>query len=143
MPLDRFANHTWNSRHRLGRGTIHDTDAEQGAAFLHPAVVADSTLQKVLVGKDQLFSRDARQASRIQADRFHGPAQSVDRERIADDERFVEQDREGREQVSEDVLNGKRYGNSADPESGDQSGNVDAEILQQKQQCDRPDDDLQ
>ena len=63
-------------------------------------------------------------------------------DRVADDERLVEHDRERREQVGEDVLQRERDRDAADAESGEDAAGLEAEVLGADQEQGDPDDDL-
>ncbi len=54
-----------------------------------------------------------------------GPHEIADYDQIADDEGLVEDDREGREEVAEDVLERERDCDPSDPEGRDERGDVD------------------
>ena len=61
-----------------------------------------------------------------------------ERDRVADLERLVENDGKRREQIAEHALGCERHGDTADAETGDQGGDVEAQVLEHQQQRQRP-----
>ena len=105
-------------RRRAGCRTV-TSRLNSDAALIHPPEVAQAALQQVAVADDDLLAGDAADARRLEPDVLDGSGDLIDADRVADVERFVEHDRERREQVAEDVLHGERDGDAADAESRD------------------------
>ena len=56
---DNVANHLFDERQLFQRSGIHHAEAENNTALLHALVIADAALQKIVVGKDELFAAEA------------------------------------------------------------------------------------
>lgn len=104
------------------------------ASFLHLLEVVNPAFQQIGIGNNEFLARYARQSCRFQSDIFHGTVQIVDDNGIPDFERFVNGDRQGGEQISQNILDGQRYGDTTDAEACDQGGDIDAKVIENKQQ---------
>ena len=65
------------------------------------------------------------------------PCNLIDGDRVADVERLVEDDRERREKIPKDVLHRERDRDTADPKSGDEGRDIDAEFVERGDEDDR------
>ena len=95
-------------------------------------MLCSSLLEQVGVGDDHLLAGDRAHARRLEADLLDRAGGRVPADLIAAAERLVEHDRQRREQIGENALGGEADGDAADAEAGDQAGDVDAEIVEDR-----------
>ena len=117
---------------------VGDAQREDDATFFHAPEVADAAAQQVGIGEDQLLSRDAADAGGLDPDVLDRSGHVADDHEVSWDERLVEHDRERREQIAEDVLNGEGNRESTDAEARNQRGDIDPEVVEDEQQDSRP-----
>src|SRR4051794_32198065 len=108
-------------------------------AYRLPRVIPDLALQKLTVREDDLLAGVAADARGFEANVLDFAAVVLHRDRIADDERLVEHDRDRGEQVAEDVLNGERDGDTADSQSSKERLDLDSVGAQSDDREDNPD----
>ncbi len=99
--------------------------------------VADLLVQQFGIRDHQLLPFERAKPRGLQADSFDRADALAVADRVSAPERLVEQDRKRCEQVGKDALGREPDGNAADTESGDQRGDVDAEIVENDDDGDR------
>lgn len=82
------------------------------------------------------FAGESADARALQADRFDDAVGRAVADLVAAAERSVEDDCKRGEEVAENALRGEADGNATDAQAGDQSGDVDAEIVEHDDQRD-------
>src|SRR4051812_23915564 len=92
-----------------------------------PRVVPDLALEQLSVCEDDLLAGFAAHARGLESDVLDLAAIILHRDRVADDERLVQHDRDRGEKIGERVLHGERNGQSADAKSGEQRLDLDLE----------------
>ena len=95
--------------------------------------------EDVRVRHDDLLAGDAAQPGALDADVLDGALKVIHAEEVADDERFVQRDRQRSQQVAEHRLHGERDGDAADTQAGQQRLDLHAQIVERQQQHHRPD----
>lgn len=110
---DRLPNHVGHGGQLVVRRGKPQTEGELDAAFRHPLVVANASAQQIGVGKYELLTRQAPQASGLQADMLDRSKKILDRDEITQDERLVEHDGKRREKIDQHALGGQRHGHAA------------------------------
>jgi len=124
---------------QLLRGSgIHDAEAEDNAPLFHALVVADAAFQKIVVGKNELLAAQAANARGLESDVLDRSGKRIHHDIVADNERFVQHDGQRRQQIAQNILHGQRHGDAADAQPRHEPRDVDAQIVQNQQEHDDP-----
>ena len=115
-------------------GLEHQPERQDDAAAVGLGKVVDLALEELGIGHDDQFARGRAEAGGLETDPLDGAGGAVIADRVAAAERLVEQNRERGEQVGENALRGQADGDAADPEPGNQRGDVDPEIVEDDDQ---------
>src|SRR5690606_1175841 len=113
LRLDRLTHQPGNLGHLLARRTVRYAEVEDDAALVHPLVVADAALQQVGVGENELLAGQTPNPGRLQPHLLHRAEHVIHDDEVTVDERFIQDDGEGGEKVSKNVLDGQRDGDAA------------------------------
>src|SRR5690606_36755437 len=112
------------------RGSIVNVELKNHSPLIHPPIVAETALEQVAVGEDQLLAAERAHPSGLQADAFDRTELLARNDEVADFEGFVEDDTERGKQIAQNVLHRERHRNAPDPQTGDESGDVDTEDVE-------------
>ena len=129
LRFNDIADDLWNTLEFVSWRVIRDTDDKGNASLKHPAVIANAAAQQVGVREYDLLTGEAAYTGCFQTDIFNPAKVIIEDNEITDHERFVENDGQGREQVSQNVLNGQGDSHTTDTEAGDNGGDVDAHTV--------------
>jgi len=132
-----------NTRQDVRRSIEGDVEVEHDPSLVHAAQVSQLALQQIGIADDHLLAVDAANARRLEADVLDHADNGIDRDRVADVERLVEDDGERGEDVAEDVLHRERERDAADAQSRDQRRDGETEHGLQRRESDHdPQDDF-
>jgi len=81
----------------------------------------ETALEKIVVGDDQLLAAQTTDPGTLQSNMLNGTRKCVDHNKITDHKRFIKDNRQGRKEITQDVLYRQRNGDATDAESGNQS----------------------
>jgi len=107
--------------------------------LVHALEVVHARLDEVAVGDRDLLSRQGADARGLDADLLDSAALIAKHDEVANLERTVEDDGERGEEIAQHALGGECNGDAPDAQAGDQSGYVEAEVLEDEQKRKRPD----
>jgi hypothetical protein len=108
----------------------------------HVGEVADLAVEQLGVGDDHLVPVDRAQPSGLEPDCLDGAHRVAELHRLAQPKRPVENDRQRREQVGEDIPRGQADGDAADAEPRDDAGDIDAQVAEDQHGRDREQSDV-
>src|SRR5690606_26736331 len=114
-------------------GAVGNDKAECDAAQLHALVVLDGLLEQLGVGANDLFSTQAANACGLEPNVLNAPGNVAHYNEVAWLERFVQTDGRGSEQVAKNHLGSQRHRDAANAQARDKGRDIDAEVIQNRQ----------
>src|SRR5690606_24524332 len=126
--------------HLVRSGAVSNHEFEGYTAQIHALVVLDRLFEQFRVGTNDLFSAQAADAGRLQTHVFDTAGDVPHHNEVTRFEWLVQPDRRRSEQVAQHHLRGQRHGHAADAQAGNERGDVDAHVVQNRQYGDCPQD---
>ncbi len=109
---------------------------------MHLLVVVDSAAGKIGVGDDEYLTVENPDPAALDPNPFHHTRLVSEYDVVPQSEGMVEENDEVAEKVSQNSLCSNRYGYASNPKPGESSGDIEAEIAQEDQETDYPQDQL-
>ncbi|VTR68113.1 hypothetical protein DESC_690050 [Desulfosarcina cetonica] len=141
--LDRLFDHIRNLLELFISRLVNHAEGKYHPAIHHAFVIADTAFQKIRIGEDQLLTGKTAQAGGFEAHMLDRAHVVVDDDEIVDDEGLVQDNGKGSKKIAENVLDGQGHGDTADAQTGDQGGDVDAQVVEAVEQQKNPDEHAQ
>ena len=128
----RFAFARQRQQRFAGHAVGGDAHRQRQHPCLRARVVRQARLHHFGIRDAHFLAGTEPETRGLEADFLHTAREVADHDLIAHGERFVERNRQCREQIAEDVLHRQRHRDARDAKAGDECGDIDAEIVERQ-----------